>query len=291
MVEQISRRETLRKGLAAASFLALVPDWAFPALAEDETDVPFTDIPKTFNPNNPGAPTRMLDIRKIDGPLTPKDQFFTTQHFTKPEVDPATYKLKFTGMVNKPEEFSLSDLRAMKSTEITNGYECSGNSARAMEGLCSNGRFTGVRLSSLLKQLAVHPHAREAVFFGTDRGMLDIVFRQNTYKLEQQFGRSMTLENALKPDVLVAYALNGDPLTLNQGFPVRLIVPGWYGVANVKWLAEVHLQEERYLGNYQARAGTAPCAEWAAPARTPIRRPSGSRTKSPACTPSPSLPA
>jgi DMSO/TMAO reductase YedYZ molybdopterin-dependent catalytic subunit len=57
----------------------------------------------------------------------------------------------------------------------------------------------------------------------------------------------------MKPEPLIAYALNGDPLTRNQGFPVRLIMPGWYGVANVKWLSEVHLQEDRYLGNYQAR--------------------------------------
>jgi len=252
MDEPISRRETL-KGMATAGLLALAADWAIPAAAQDETDVPFTDIPKTFNPNNPNSPTRIMDIRKIDGPITPNDQFFGTQHFNKPDVDPAAYRLKFTGMVNKPAEFSLADLKAMKSTEITNGYECSGNSARIMEGLCSNGRFTGVRLTSVLKQLGVHPHAREVVFFGTDRGPLDIVFRQQTYKIEQQFGRSMTLENAMKPDVLIAYALNGEPLPKNQGFPVRLIVPGWYGVANVKWLAEVHLQEDRYLGNFQAR--------------------------------------
>ncbi len=79
------------------------------------------------------------------------------------------------------------------------------------------------------------------------------MFRQQTFKLEQQFGRSITLENAMKPEPLLAYALNGEPLTREQGFPVRLIMPGWYGVANVKWLAEVHLQEDRYLGNYQAR--------------------------------------
>src|SRR5579864_601385 len=100
MDEQISRRDALRTGLATASLLALMP--AVPALAEDESDVPFTDIPTTFNPNNPSSPTRMLDIRKIDGPITPKDQFFGTQHFNKPEIDPATYKLKFTGLVKKP---------------------------------------------------------------------------------------------------------------------------------------------------------------------------------------------
>jgi len=252
MPEPITRRETLRRGLAAASLLALARDWATPALAEGETDVPFTDIPADF-PGDPTAPTRRFDIRKIDGMLTPKDQFFTTQHFAKPEIDGAAYRLKFTGMVRKPAEFSLADLRAMKPVELVNGFECSGNSARAMEGLSSCGRFTGVRLSAVLKQLGVHPDAREVVFFGSDRGPLDIVFRQNTYKLEQQFGRSITLEHAMKPEPLIAYALNGDPLTRNQGFPVRLIMPGWYGVANVKWLSEVHLQEDRYLGNYQAR--------------------------------------
>ncbi len=254
MPEQISRRETLRKGLAATSLLALVPEWAMPALAQGETDIPFTDLPKNFNPSaNLNGPTRQYDIRKIDGMLTPKDQFFTTQHLNKPEIDPATYRLKFTGMVNKPAEFSLSDLRAMKSTEMVLGFECSGNSARAVEALSSCGRFTGVRLSSVLKQLGVHPQAREVVFFGTDRGSADVAFRMQTYKLEQQFGRSVTLENAMKPEPLLAYAMNGDPLTLNQGFPVRLMMPGWYGVANVKWLSEVHLQEDRYLGNYQAR--------------------------------------
>ena len=254
MPEQISRRETLRRGLAATSLLTLLHELPVPALAQGETDVPFTDLPKNFNPGgNPGAATRQLDVRKIDGMLTPKDQFFTTQHLMKPEIDPAAYRLKFSGMVNKPAEFTLADLKAMKSVDVVNGFECSGNSPRSIQGLSSCGRFTGVRLSAVLKQLGVNSKAREVVFFGYDRGSGDVAFRQQTYKLDQQFGRSVTLENAMKPEPLIAYAMNGDPLTLNQGFPVRLIMPGWYGVANVKWLAEVHLQEDRYLGNYQAR--------------------------------------
>jgi DMSO/TMAO reductase YedYZ molybdopterin-dependent catalytic subunit len=253
MPEQITRRETLRRGFAATSLLALASDWAVPALAQGEVDVPFTDIPATFHPDKPTATTRILDIRKIDGPFTPKEQFFAVQHFNRPEIDPAAYRLKFTGMVNKAAEFSLADLRAMHSTEVAAGYECSGNSGRSMQGLSSCGRFTGVRLSAVLKQLGVRPKAREVVFFGSDRGPQEVVFRQQTFKLEQQFGRSVTLENAMKPEPLIGYALNGEPLTREQGSPVRLIMPGWYGVANVKWLAEVHLQEDRYLGNYQAR--------------------------------------
>ena len=254
MPEQMTRRETFKRGLAAASVLALVPDWATPALAQDEVDVPFTDLPANFNPGaNPNAPTRMLDIRKIDGPFTPKDQFFALQHMNRPEINGDTYRLKLTGLVNKATEFSLADLKGMHSVEVAAGYECSGNSPRSVEGLSSCGLFKGVRLRDVLKQVGVNSKAREVVFFGTDRGPIDVVFRQQTFKVEQQFGRSITLENALKPEPMLAYALNGDPLTLAQGYPVRLLMPGWYGVCNVKWLSEVHLQEDRYLGNYQAR--------------------------------------
>jgi DMSO/TMAO reductase YedYZ molybdopterin-dependent catalytic subunit len=248
-----TRRQTLRRGLTAAGLLAFIPDWATPALAEGEVDVPFTDIPKNFNPNNPNSTTRMLDIRKIDGPFTPKDQFFAIQHMNQPEIDPAAYRLKLTGLVNKPSELTLAELKGMKSAEMPAGYECSGNSPRSMQGLSSCGRFTGVRLSDMLKHVGVNSKAREVVFFGTDRGPQDVVFRQQTFKVEQQFGRSITLEHAMKPEPLLAYSLNGDPLTKQQGFPVRLIMPGWYGVANVKWLSEIHVQEDRYLGNYQAR--------------------------------------
>jgi len=254
MSEQMTRRETFRRGLAATSVLALVPDWAMPALAQDEVDVPFTDIPKNFNPGaNPNAPTRVLDIRKIDGPFTPKDQFYALQHMNRPEIDPATYKLKLSGLVNKPVELSLDDLKGMHGTEVAAGYECSGNSPRSVQGLSSCGMFKGVKLSDVLKHVGVNNKAREVVFFGADRGSQEVVFRQQTFKVDQQFGRSITLENAMKPQPMLAYSLNGDPLTLAQGKPLRLIMPGWYGVCNVKWLAEIHLQEDRYLGNYQAR--------------------------------------
>ena len=150
MIEQISRRETLKRGLAATSFLALVPEWAVPARADGETDIPFTDYPASYKPNgNPAATNRLLDIRTIDGYTTPSDQFFFTQHYNRPEIDANSYRLKFTGMVNKPAEFTLADIKAMKPTEMVNGYECSGNSARAFEGLSSCGRFTGVPLSQL----------------------------------------------------------------------------------------------------------------------------------------------
>jgi DMSO/TMAO reductase YedYZ molybdopterin-dependent catalytic subunit len=249
----MTRRESLRRGITAAGALALVPEWALPALAQGEVDVPFTDVPATFNFNPPDGARRFLDLRTIDGLITPTDQFFFIQHYNKPELEAATYRLKVTGLVGKPTELPLADLQSMRSVEVVNGYECSGNSARSVQGLSSNGRFTGVRLRDVLQRVGVNDKAREVVFFGADKGNEDVVFRQQTLKMQQQFARSITLENAMKPEPLLAWALNGQPLRRDHGFPIRVIMPGWYGVANVKWLSEIRLQENRFLGNYQAR--------------------------------------
>ena len=252
MATEFTRRDTLKYGAAAAALFAL-PDWAVPALAQGEVDVAFTDYPANWVAANPNGNNRFLDLRKIDGLITPNDQFFFIQHYGKPELDGAKHRIKVTGLVSKPLELSLADLQAMPKAEIMNGYECSGNSGRAMQGLSSNGRFTGVRLRDVLKRAGLGDKAREVVFFGADRGNEEVVFRQQTFKIQQQFARSITLENAQKPEPMLVYALNGQPLTRDSGFPVRMMMPGWYGVANVKWLSEIHLQEGRFLGNYQAR--------------------------------------
>ncbi len=251
MSEHITRRDTLRRGLAATSLLAWLPDWAIPALAQGETLVPFTDLPATFNAT-PGPERRILDIRKIDGPFTPKDQFFTTQHLGHPVIDPATFALKVSGLVERPKSFSLGELRSMRRKELVFGFECSGN-RRPLQGLASNGRWTGVPLRAVLDQAGVKAPAREFVFLGADHGEEDVDFRGQVNKVDQQFGRSLPREIALSPEPLLAYALNGEPLTRHQGFPLRLLVPGWYGVAHVKWLSNIHVQEDPYLGKFQAR--------------------------------------
>ena len=238
----ITRRDIL-------ALLAL--DWALPALAQSETAVRFTDLPANFNPT-PSPERRTLDIRKISGPLTPADQFFTTQHLGHPVVDPATYTLQVTGLVQQSKSFSLDALKKMPKTELVFGFECSGN-RRPLQGLSSNGRWTGVLLRTVLNQAGVKPQARDVVFYGADHGEEDVDFRGQIHKVDQQYGRSLTREQALAPEPMLAYALNGEPLSRSQGFPVRLLVPGWYGVAHVKWLANIHLQEDAYLGKFQAR--------------------------------------
>jgi DMSO/TMAO reductase YedYZ molybdopterin-dependent catalytic subunit len=252
MTTQRTRREVLTAGLTIAGLGALgVPDWAFPALAQGQTLVPFTDLPDTIN-LTPSADRRIIDIRKIEGPITPASQFFTTQHYGHPTLDAETFRLKVSGLVERPASLSIEDLRRMKKAEIVFGFECSGN-RRPLQGLSSNGRWTGVPLRTVLEHAGLRSEAREFVFLGADHGEEDVEFRGQSHKVDQQFGRSLSRDKALSPEPMLAYALNGEPLTRHQGFPLRLLVPGWYGVANVKWLAEIHVQADQYLGKYQAR--------------------------------------
>jgi DMSO/TMAO reductase YedYZ molybdopterin-dependent catalytic subunit len=148
--------------------------------------------------------------------------------------------------------FSLDELRKMRSSELVFGFECSGN-RRPMQGLASNGQWTGVPLKAVLDQVGVKPQAREFVFFGADHGEEEVDFRGQIHRVDQQFGRSLSREKVLSSEPLLAWALNGEPLTRHQGFPLRLLVPGWYGVAHVKWLSNIHVQEDPYLGKYQVR--------------------------------------
>jgi hypothetical protein len=93
---------------------------------------------------------------------------------------------------------------------------------------------------------------KDVVFFGADHGEAEVNFRGQIIKIDQPFARSISVTKAMTPEPFLAYALNGDPLTVEQGSPLRLIMPGWYGVANVKWLTQIHVQEGRYLGFWQA---------------------------------------
>ena len=252
MANEMTRRDILKGGVAMAGLGALgIPEWAVPALAQGATLVPFTDAPEDFQTDR--GEFRFLDIRTIDGPYTPADQFFAIQHYDRPEIDPATYRLKVTGLVDRPLSLSLDDLRGLSGVELDAGYECSGNSGGVQQGLASNGRWRGVSVKTILERAGAQPKGQEVVFFGADRGEEEVEFRGRKYPVEQQFGRSLNLRHALSGEPFLAYDLHGEPLSLHQGAPLRLIVPGWYGVANVKYLAQIHLQEDRYLGKYMAR--------------------------------------
>ncbi len=252
MSKQTTRREVLKGGVALAGLGVLgVPEWGFPALAQGETLVEFTDLPdEIVLERTPDR--RIIDVREIDGPITPANKWFTTQHYGHPVVDRATYRLRVSGLVDRPLELSLADIRAMPSRELVFGFECSGNRG-PLNGLSSNGRWTGVPLRTVLERAGVQDRAREFVFFGADHGEEEVEFRGRVSTVDQQYGRSLQRDIALSDEPLLAYQLNGDLLTSHQGSPLRLLVPGWYGAPNVKFLSEIHVQEDQYLGKYQAR--------------------------------------
>jgi len=252
MANERTRREILKGGLALAGLGVVgIPEWVLPALAQGDTLVPFTDIPENTR-WEPAPDQRRLDIRTIDGPFTPKDKFATTQHYGHPDIDATTFRLKISGLVDQPKQLSLDDLKKMGARDLVAGFECSGNRG-PLQGLCSNGRWTGVPLKTVLDSTGVKASAREFVFFGADHGEEEVEWRTSKFKIDVPFGRSLNREKALSPDPMLVWALNGEPLTKHQGSPLRLIVPGWYGVANVKWLSQIHMQEDAYLGKYQAR--------------------------------------
>ena len=159
-----SRRDLLKGSLALAGLGVLgVPEWMMPTLAQGETVVPFTDLPEVINWRRT-PDRRMLDIRTIDSVFTDRDEFFTTQHYGHPTIDLATYRLKVSGLVERSLSLSLAELRAMPSRELIFGFECSGNRG-PINGLSSNGRWTGVSLQTVLEHAGVQSADREVVFF------------------------------------------------------------------------------------------------------------------------------
>jgi DMSO/TMAO reductase YedYZ molybdopterin-dependent catalytic subunit len=249
----MNRRELLKGSLAGLAALG-IPLSALPALAQEETLVPFLDFNANFNPN-PGAGRRFLDTRRINNFITPSDEFYTFQHNGQPQIDAATYKLRITGLFDKPAEFTLAQIKAMRSLEQVVGYECGGNGpGNNVQGMVSNGRWKGVNLATVLKQSGLRNDAKEIVFYGADSFAEDVTHGRGTQRVEKgYFARSLSADHALKPEIMLAYELNGEPLTLNSGAPMRLIVPGWYGVAQVKFLNRIHAQENRFVGKYMSR--------------------------------------
>jgi DMSO/TMAO reductase YedYZ molybdopterin-dependent catalytic subunit len=253
MSNDLTRRDVLQGLLAAGVALEFV-GFPLPILAQGETVVPFTDVPPPAPPA-PGAapPPVRFDPKNLQNFIVSNDEFFAVQHYGIPVTDPATYKLRVTGLVDRPIELSLADLKKRARVESAVGFECSGNNNARGNPLVGNARWAGVALAPLLKEAGLKPGAREIVFFSSDKGTEEVTHGRGNAKVEQHFARSMAVDDANRPEVLLAYEMNGAPLPQNHGAPVRLVAPGWYGVANVKWLDHVHVQETRYMGRFMAR--------------------------------------
>jgi DMSO/TMAO reductase YedYZ molybdopterin-dependent catalytic subunit len=241
MSDAVTRREVLQ-GLVAAG-MTLGAGW--PVLAQGEQVIPFTDLPAP-------APNRIPPT--LETFLTANDAFFAVQHYPVPPVmDPAAYRLRVTGLVERPMELTLADLRKRARIEHVVGFECSGNNAARGNPLIGNAKWAGASLAALLKDARPKATAREVVCFSFDSGEEEIVHGGAPEKVTQHFARSLTVDDASRPEIMLAWEMNGVDLPHPHGAPVRLVVPGWYGVANVKWLDRIHVQDSRFMGRFMAR--------------------------------------
>jgi DMSO/TMAO reductase YedYZ molybdopterin-dependent catalytic subunit len=255
-LENPSRRSALQSAITMGAVGSSLGFWSSFALGADEELIPFTDMPEEFAapPVQPGA-IHYLDSREITNFYTENNDFYIIQHYNQPVVDIASYRLKVTGLVDKNLSLSMDDLKAMTRVELDAGFECGGNSPRLFQGLIGNARWAGVALSEVLNLAGVQPAATEFVFYGSDSGeeILGSHHSAGDVKALQNFGRSLNKEEVAMPEIMLAYEMNGEPLPLYHGAPLRLLVPGWYGVANVKWLDQIHVQDRRYMGRFMAR--------------------------------------
>jgi len=198
---------------------------------------------------NSGMP---LEALRYD--LTPAGLHYLLIHFDIPESDAASWKLRVDGLVPRPLDIGLAELRQMPSRTVRVTLECAGNgrgqasprypSMPWLEEGVSTAEWTGVPLAELLGSTGLHASAQELVFHGADRGF--------DGGIEHGFSRSLRPAEAMRGDVLLAYAMNGAPLLPQHGAPLRLVVPGWYGMASVKWLERIEAIDHAFDGVQQA---------------------------------------
>jgi len=250
-----TRREFVQSTLAALATMG-IPDHVW-ALQAGEELVTFTDYTDDFKieaqASNPTV--RCVDLRNLTNWITRNEDFYAFHQTVTPQVDAASFRLRIGGFVERPKELTLAEImgRPDKRDEPVT-LECSGNSTRPtrMAGLLSNGVWTGVPLAAVLKECGVKPEAREVVFLGADLEK-EKKFQAGNREYTAPHGRSIYIQDALAPEALLAFHLNGQPLPAKNGFPLRLILPGWYGMTQVKWLSRIEVLDRRYEGQHMAR--------------------------------------
>lgn len=251
----VTRRSVLRQTGFAGLALAVsdLSAFGFPSAwnQNDEVVVAFTDVPADFTTRNAqNGRVSGLDLRQLSSFITPEENYFVVAHYGVPKVDAATYKLEIKGRVANPRSYTLDELKKRARAERTCVFECGGNRATGIQNrMVGNSRWTGTSLKSLIDEARPQSDARELVCWGADSGEETI----RNEKYPQNFARSITLEDLAKSEAILAWEQNGQPLTADHGFPLRVVVPGWYGVQNVKWVNGLEVSNERFMGRFQAR--------------------------------------
>lgn len=190
--------------------------------------------------------------------ITPNEEFYVRCHFPVPEIDSKTWRLRIAGSVAQELEFTLAELQKLPVHTITATLECAGNGRSFLEpkvkgvawdtGAVGNARWTGVLLRDVLQRAGVKADAHEVILEGADHGAIKEPPRPPG---EISYARSVPLAKAAD-DVLLAFAMNDEPLTPAHGFPLRAVVPGWFGMASVKWLQRIVVSDAPFNGYYQS---------------------------------------
>jgi DMSO/TMAO reductase YedYZ molybdopterin-dependent catalytic subunit len=215
-----------------------------------------TEGPLTADELQLAARNKGMPLEGLRYDLTPTGMHYLLVHFDIPYIDAKTWRLQIGGLVRRPLALSLDDIRARPRRSLPVTLECAGNgrarlfprpiSQPWLNEAVGTAEWTGTPLAALLAEAGITPEAVEILFSGTDHGV------EKGY--EHDYARSLTIADAVAPDVLLAYEMNGRPLEPQHGFPLRLLVPGWYGMTQVKWLARIDAIAAPFDGYQQAVA-------------------------------------
>jgi sulfane dehydrogenase subunit SoxC len=203
---------------------------------------------------NAGPTSSRTPLQDLQGTITPSDLHFERHHSGVPSIDPSTYRLLIHGMVERPTVLTLAELKRFPAVSRICFLECSGNlgrqngektSPQELCGLTSQSEWTGVLLSTLFKEVGVRPEAKWFLAEGQDAAVMT---------------RSIPIEKAYE-DAMIAYAQNGEALRPEQGYPARLLLPGWEGNSNVKWLRRIDLAAAPFMTREETSKYTDPLAD------------------------------
>lgn len=234
-------------GVAGASLLASRA-WS----QDSNSPAPPSRIVREFEPQNLEAPLSVLEQ-----PITPTALHFVRGHFPTPRLDAETWRLRIEGAVSRPMELDLASLHRLPVVERAVTLECAGNgrvfltpTERGLQwdqGAVGTAKWAGVPLSAVLERSGLKAEAVEVVLEGADVGEV----RDPKSPGPIAFARSVPVEKARSDEVILAYAMNGEPLPVAHGFPLRAVVAGWYGMASIKWLKRIMVTDRPFQGFYQ----------------------------------------
>jgi DMSO/TMAO reductase YedYZ molybdopterin-dependent catalytic subunit len=219
---------------------------AFPASKGEEL-IHWLDPP---GPYEDPTLTTLLNWELFDSWITPNEKFFVAFHYDAPAIDESAHVLEIGGLVSKPMRMTMEQIKKRPKKELIFTLECSGNDGfQWFSGGVGNAKWTGTPLLPLLKEAGIKPEGIDVAFYGHDRGPETI----HDVKVQPNFARSMSVKDATDPNLLLCWEMNGAPLSKEHGFPLRLIAPGWYGIANVKWLERIEVIDTRLMNRFMGR--------------------------------------